>query len=90
MNFFNKLLMDERGSVSTKRLISIICAVFICATLLINSFSHQEIGPSDKLVDAVMVICCVAMGATTFDKFSIKEKVKDQLSKETPSEEEAS
>ena len=81
MKFFKKLLTDERGSISTKRLVSLICAIFICSTLLINSFSHQEIGPSDKLVDAVMIICCVAMGATTFDKFSFKEKV-DESSEE--------
>lgn len=77
MKFITKLLTDERGSLSTKRIIAIITALFICVTLLVNSFSHQEIGPSDKLVDAVMIICCVAMGATTFDKFSFKEKVDD-------------
>jgi len=85
MNFFNKLLADERGSLSTKRLIAVFSALFICVTLLVNSFSHQEIGPSDKLVDAVMVICCVAMGATTMDKFSFKEKVEDAPSQEEPS-----
>jgi hypothetical protein len=82
MKFIKKLLTDERGSLSTKRIIAIISALFICVTLLVNSFSHQEIGPSDKLVDAVMVICCVAMGATTFDKFSFKEKAEDASSEE--------
>lgn len=77
MKFIKNLLTDERGSLSTKRIIAILTALFICVTLLVNSFSHQEIGPSDKLVDAVMVICCVAMGATTFDKFSFKEKVEN-------------
>ena len=77
MKFIKKLLTDERGSLSTKRIIAILTSLFLCVTLLVNSFSHQEIGPSDKLVDAVMVICCVAMGATTLDKFSFKEKVED-------------
>ena len=66
------LLSDERGSVSTKRVIALLSALFICVTLLANSFTHQEIAPSDKLVDAVMVICIAAMGTTTIDKFSQK------------------
>jgi hypothetical protein len=58
--------------VSTKRVIALLSALFICITLLANSFTHQEIAPSDKLVDAVMVICIAAMGTTTIDKFSQK------------------
>jgi hypothetical protein len=42
---------------------------------LANSFSHLEIAPSDKLVDAVMAICIAAMGTSTIDKFSIKKDV---------------
>ena len=72
MKWLANLLADERGSVSTKRVIALLSALFICITLLANSFTHQEIAPSDKLVDAVMVICIAAMGNTTIDKFSKK------------------
>jgi hypothetical protein len=72
MKWLANLLSDERGSVSTKRVIALLSALFICITLLANSFTHQEIAPSDKLVDAVMVICIAAMGTTTIDKFSQK------------------
>ena len=72
MKWLANLLADERGSVSTKRVIALLSALFICITLLANSFTHQEIAPSDKLVDAVMVICVAAMGTTTIDKFSQK------------------
>ena len=72
MKWLANLLSDERGSVSTKRVIALLSALFICITLLANSFTHQEIAPSDKLVDAVMVICIAAMGTTTIDKFSKK------------------
>ena len=72
MKWLANLLSDERGSVSTKRVIALVSALFICITLLANSFTHQEIAPSDKLVDAVMVICIAAMGTTTIDKFSQK------------------
>jgi uncharacterized membrane protein YvbJ len=72
MKWLANLLSDERGSVSTKRVIALLSALFVCITLLANSFTHQEIAPSDKLVDAVMVICIAAMGTTTIDKFSQK------------------
>jgi hypothetical protein len=70
MEWLKNLLSDERGSISTKRLIALVAALFLCITLFANSFSHQEIAPSDKLVDAVMAICIAAMGTTTIDKFS--------------------
>ena len=56
MKWLANLLADERGSVSTKRVIALLSALFICITLLANSFTHQEIDSSDKLVDAVMVV----------------------------------
>lgn len=73
MKWIANLLSDERGSISTKRVIALLSALFLCVTLLVNSYTHQEIAPSDKLVDAVMVICIAAMGTTTIDKFSIKK-----------------
>jgi uncharacterized membrane protein YvbJ len=73
MKWIANLLSDERGSISTKRVIALSSALFLCITLLANSFSHLEIAPSDKLVDAVMAICIAAMGTSTIDKFSIKK-----------------
>jgi len=73
MKWIANLLADERGSISTKRVIALLSAFFLCVTLLLNSFSNQTIAPSDKLVDAVMAICIAAMGSTTIDKFSTKK-----------------
>jgi hypothetical protein len=73
MKWIANLLSDERGSISTKRVIALLSALFLCITLLANSFSHMEIAPSDKLVDAVMAICIAAMSTSTIDKFSIKK-----------------
>ena len=73
MKWIANLLSDERGSISTKRVIALLSALFLCITLLANSFSHLEIAPSDKLVDAVKAICIAAMGTSTIDKFSIKK-----------------
>ena len=74
------LFKDERGAISVKPVIAFVGALFLCGTMLANSFSHREFAPSPELVNAVMVITAIGMGADTLDKFTHK--------KEEPKEEE--
>jgi hypothetical protein len=64
------LLSDERGSISTKRVIALLSAFFLCVTLLLNAINGVAL--SDNIVNAVMAICVAAMGSTSIDKFSNK------------------
>ena len=73
------LFKDERGSTSIKPVIAFLGALFLCGTMAANSFSHGDIKPSDTLVDAVMVITAIGMGADTLDKFSHKKKDEDTV-----------
>ena len=75
-----ELFKDERGSVSIKPVVAFIGAVFLCITMIISSFSHEDFKPADSLVDAVMIITCVGLGADSIDKFSHKK------TKTTPTE----
>jgi hypothetical protein len=68
------LFKDEKGTISIKPVVAFIGALFLCGTMLANSFSKEEFKPSDKLVDAVMIITAIGMGADTLDKFSAKKK----------------
>ena len=43
-------------------------------TMILNSFSHADFAPSPELVNAVMIITGIGMGADTVDKFSHKKK----------------
>jgi ATP/ADP translocase len=67
-----ELFKDERGSTSIKPVIAFVGALFLCGTMLANSFSHEEFKPSAELVNAVMVITAIGMGADTLDKFTKK------------------
>jgi hypothetical protein len=69
-----ELFKDERGAISVKPVVAFIGAMFLCTTMIANSYSSKEIAPSDKLVDAVMIITAIGMGADTVDKFSKKSK----------------
>ena len=69
-----ELFKDERGSISVKPVIAFVGALFLCITMVLNSFSHADFAPSPELVNAVMIITGIGMGADTLDKFSHKKK----------------
>jgi hypothetical protein len=69
-----ELFKDERGSISVKPVIAFVGALFLCITMILNSFSHADFAPSPELVNAVMIITGIGMGADTMDKFSHKKK----------------
>lgn len=68
-----EIFKDERGSISVKPVIAFMGALFLCITMILNSFSHAEFSPSSELVNAVMVITAIGMGADTLDKFTHKK-----------------
>jgi len=70
--FLISLFKDERGSISIKPVVAFVGALFLCCTMLANSYSAKDIAPSDKLVDAVVIITAIGMGADSLDKFSPK------------------
>jgi len=79
------LFKDERGSVSIKPVVAFIGAMFLCVTMTVNSFSHEEFKPADSLVDAVMIITCIGLGADSIDKFSHKKKEETTIPEEPQS-----
>jgi len=82
--FILDLFKDERGVTSIKPVVALLGALFLCITTLLNSYSHGDIKPSDALVNAVMVITCVGLGADSIDKFSTKKP--EAVTSATPSE----
>ena len=69
-----ELFKDERGSISIKPVVAFLGAIFLCGTMTANSFSEEHFKPSAELVNAVMVITAIGMGADSIDKFSTKQK----------------
>ena len=71
------LFKDERGAISIKPVVAFVGALFLCGTMLANSFSKEEFRPAPELVNAVMIITAIGMGADTLDKFTKKDKNKN-------------
>jgi hypothetical protein len=72
------LFKDERGAISVKPVIAMIGALFLCITMMLNSFSHADFAPSPELVNAVMIITGIGMGADTLDKFTKRDSSKEE------------
>jgi len=67
------IFKDERGAISVKPVIAFIGSLFLCGTMLANSFTEDHFKPAAELVNAVMVITAIGMGADTLDKFTSKK-----------------
>ena len=67
-----ELFKDERGSISIKPVVAFIGTLFLCGTMTVNSFTEEHFKPADTLVNAVMVITAIGLGADSIDKFSKK------------------
>jgi len=68
-----EIFKDERGSISVKPVIAFVGSLFLCGTMLANSFIEDHFKPAAELVNAVMVITAIGMGADTLDKFTSKK-----------------
>ena len=66
--WFRGLLNDEKGNPSSKRFVGIICGLTLCVTLYVNQYTHGDIKPSDKLVDAVALLAFGCLGLASVDK----------------------
>jgi hypothetical protein len=57
------------GEISSKRVVGIIGALVLFATFCANSFSHIDVAPSEKLVEAVEWVVILCLGFTSIEKF---------------------
>ena len=69
------LFKDERGSTSIKPVIALLGSLFLCAAMLISTVTTKHIAPSTELINAVMIITAIGMGADTLDKFTFNKSV---------------
>lgn len=59
-----KGFLSEDGKSSSKRLVGIMCATFLCVALVTKT------SPSDALVYSVASLAAVALGLTSYEKIS--------------------
>lgn len=65
-------LLSVGDEVSSKRFVALLGSLIIFGTLVANSFTDQDIAPSDALVNAALVLTLGCFGFTSIDKFAKK------------------
>ncbi len=65
------LFEDERQRTSIKPVIALLGSLVLCVVMIVNSL-YPEFVPASYLVDAVMIITAIGMGADSLDKFSLR------------------
>lgn len=68
----------EKSEPSSKRLVGIVGAFTLFATLFANSFTHVDNAPSDALVQAVALLSFGALGITGVEKVFGKKDSKNE------------
>lgn len=76
--FFSQIFQDEKGNYSSKRFIGIIAGLTLCVTMIINSYSQNNIKPSDTLVNAVAMLSFGCLGLASADKIFAKKFGNDE------------
>jgi hypothetical protein len=70
-NFITEMFTG--GDTSIKRVIAFIGFLFIAVTMVLNSYSHESIKPSEDLVDAVKTIVIICIAGNVAEKFLLKK-----------------
>jgi hypothetical protein len=69
-----EIISDENNRLSSKRVVGIMCSIFLCVTLYQNSFSEEHIAPSVPLVEVVGALAFGCLGLSSIDKFTLRNK----------------
>jgi len=67
--------VSENGQASSKRLVGVACAGFLCWTLYANHTENTE--PSEALVYSVASLAFAALGLTSAEKIFKRDENKD-------------
>lgn len=73
-NPLKEIVSDENNRLSSKRVVGIMCSIFLCVTLYQNSFSEEHIAPSVPLVQVVGALAFGCLGLSSIDKFTLRNK----------------
>jgi hypothetical protein len=75
--FLIAMISDDKGIISSKRILGTLCVLSLMFALIISMFSKRTIVPSSELVQAVAWFTFGAFGLTSIEKVFAKELNKE-------------
>lgn len=79
LGFIKSMLTDERGSVSSKRVVGFMCSLTLCFTLSYSLFAKTNNTISPTLIESVALLAFGCLGLTSLDKFTFSKKSEDKI-----------
>jgi hypothetical protein len=67
-NFFKSMLSDEKGFISSKRFVGILCAICLCFVMIVSAVSKRTITPPDIIVESLTALSFGCLGLSSVDK----------------------
>lgn len=71
MNWLNKLLADNVGNVSSKRVVTLLAFLLCAVGFLTELYTDKKV--SEHTLDSMMYIVVAGLGFTASEKFTKKE-----------------
>lgn len=66
--FLKSMLSDERGSISSKRFIGLLCSICLCFVMIMSALSKRAITLPDVIVESVTALAFGCLGLSSVDK----------------------
>ena len=79
LGYIKSMFTDERGSVSSKRVVGIMCSITLCFTLGYSLFAKTNNTISPTLIESVALLAFGCLGLTSLDKFTFGKKSEDKI-----------
>jgi hypothetical protein len=73
LGFIKCMLSDEKGSVSSKRVVGFMCSTTLCFTLIYSVFTAKNPTLSPTLIESVAMLAFGCLGLTSIDKYTINK-----------------
>lgn len=78
LSAIREILSDESNRLSSKRIVGIMCAIFLCIALCKSSFSKYTVEISAVLIQTVGAVTFGCLGLSSVDKFIKNKKPKTE------------
>jgi hypothetical protein len=66
--FIKSMLSDERGSISSKRFVGLLCSICLCFVMIVSAFTKRTITPPNVIVESITALAFGCLGLSSVDK----------------------
>lgn len=73
-----EIISDENNRLSSKRIVGVMCSIFLCMSLYKSSCCEAQTQPSSALVETIGAVTIGCLGLSSLDKFTKRKHEKTE------------